>query len=274
MRVIDGESEPFVLETEIDDLDVPIEADDDDGETVIGFAEDGEELDGEAPPLVTKLRHQLRDAQRQLRTRSNLPAVDDDPAPTIPAKKTLEQFDYDQDAKDAYDESRISAAAEHARWEARQESRKTEAQKSEQSKRQRIEQQVQSLGVGDYQARLETVGTVLSPAHLNAIAEAAKNAPQFLYALSRSETKLDEIAAMPLDTIPDVLRFAAAIGSMERDVKVQKRKAPPPETQVRGGTASVAVTGADKELARLEKEADRTGDRSAVIRYRRSLRAA
>lgn len=252
------------------------ELDEDDGEVVIGFADDGEEAESgeEAPSLVKKLRDQLRETQRQLRQRSAAPVANDDPAPVIPPKKGLEEFDYDSEAFDAYNEKRIAAAADHAKWEARQESRKADLEKAEAAKRQRLEQQVQSLGVADYAARVETVRSVLSPAHLNAIAEAAKNAPQFLYSLSRSEDRLDQIAAMPLETMADVLKFAAAVGSMERDVKVVKRKAPPPETQVRGATASISSMDSDKELARLEKEADRTGDRSKVIAYKRSMRQA
>jgi hypothetical protein len=64
------------------------------------------------------------------------------------------------------------------------------------------------------------------------------------------------------------------LGSLEKDIKVTKRNAPAADTAVRGSTASAALPASDKELERLEKEADRTNDRSKVIAYRRKQREA
>jgi hypothetical protein len=62
------------------------------------------------------------------------------------------------------------------------------------------------------------------------------------------------------------------IGKLEDKIKVERRKPLPAPDRPVTGTASLAST--DKKLAQLEKEADRTGDRTALIRYRKSLNRA
>ena len=91
--------------------------------------------------------------------------------------------------------------------------------------------------------------------------------PRLIAALKNSPAKLAELVALKND--PTAL--AIAVGELKGKIKTMPRRAaPPPETVSKGGAPSNNTT--DKELERLEREADRTGDRSAVIRYKRSLR--
>ena len=88
-----------------------------------------------------------------------------------------------------------------------------------------------------------------------------------IYALGRTPKKAKEIAA-----IQDPVQFAFAIAKLESQMKVTPRKtAPTPDKAVRG---SAPVSGAvDKKLAQLEADADRNGDRSKLIAYKKSLKA-
>jgi hypothetical protein len=89
---------------------------------------------------------------------------------------------------------------------------------------------------------------------------------QLAYALGKNPAKLKELAS-----IKDPIKFAFAAAKLETQLKVTPRKAAPaPERVVKGSAAG--ATGVDNTLARLEEEADRTGDRSKVIAYKREQR--
>ena len=268
---VDGEVLDLTDEHEVGFADELPEQDADDsgddaGETVIAFAD---EVDGGAESetsLVTNLRKQLREAQRKAR-HSPAIAPDADPEPVVPPRKRIEDFDYDSDRHDQYSASRDDVLLARAKWESRQTEREAARKRETDQQNRQIEQQRNALGVSDYDARAETVRDRLSDAQIAVLLNGAENPAQLIYALGRSANKLDMLAGEE-----NLARFAVMLGKLEKDVKVQKRKAPPPETQVRGATASITSGGDNKELARLEKQADRTGDRSPVIAYRRAMR--
>jgi len=61
-----------------------------------------------------------------------------------------------------------------------------------------------------------------------------------------------------------------AIGELKGKLQVTKRKTPEPD---RGLVGNAASNGADKTLARLEKKAADSGDRTELIAYKRKLKA-
>jgi hypothetical protein len=83
--------------------------------------------------------------------------------------------------------------------------------------------------------------------------------------LGKNSKIADEIAA-----ITDPIEFTAAIARLEGKLTVtaKTRQAPPPEQKITKGV----YVSQDAELARLEAEADRTGDRTAINAYKRQLR--
>lgn len=251
----------------IEEGDEPTD-DDGDGETVIGFADEDDE-EAEETPLIKKLRQQLRETQKQL-TKRNAPAVaDNDPEPVVPPRKSIEDFDFDQERFDAYDETRDKARDEHANWKVRQAERDARNKRIAEERGAAIEKQRKALGVSDYEVQAAKVHERLSDQQQAILAEAADDPVKLVYALGKSETKLDLIAGET-----NLAKFAAQIGRLEKDIKVAKRKAPAPESRVIGATGTLAVTGEDKTLAALEKEAERTGDRSKVIAYKRRQKEA
>lgn len=247
---------------------------DDDGEpeeiALVGFADElGEDGDVEEAPLVKRLRDQLREAQRGLKAARSAPVVQDDPEPVIPRRQTFEELDYDQDKFDALDAAREKAIRDHAAWTARQGQREADQKRAEQEQVKQLEQQRKSLGVSDYDDRMAVVRDTLSEAQLAVLMNGADNPAKLIYALGRSPARLDELAG-----ITNLAKFAAKAGRMEDQIKVAKRKAPAPESQVRGAVGGISVNGGAKQLARLEAEAEKTGDRSKVIAYRREMRKA
>ncbi len=257
--------EVLELETEIEGVDPP-ELEEEDGPAEIGFSDEGEESEDDTP-LVKKLRDQIRKLARQNRT---APAVhNNDPEPTVIQRPTteLEAYDYDQSRLDsAWSEYEASKDA-HAEWKVRQAKREAMAEKSAAAQLEALDKQRKALGVSDYEDRAATVKDRLSDQQMAILVSAADNAPQLVYALGRSANRLDILAAEG-----NLARFAAMVGKLEKDIKVSKRKPPAPESTVRGATASIAVTTGEKELARLEAEAEKTGDRTKVIAYRKQMR--
>jgi hypothetical protein len=235
-------------------------------ETVIAFADEGEDVEDDTP-VVRRLRDQLRQTQRQLRQVTRAPVQSDDPEPTIPARPSLESVDYDQDKFDELSEKREKAILERAAWERRNEDRERDRKRQEEDQVKHIEQQKRSLGVSDYDARAEAVRERLTDAQMAVLLNGADNAVKLIYALGRSDIKLSELAS-----IDNLAKFAARVGQVERDIKVTKKQPPAPQSRIRGATASTAVTSDAKYLEQLEREADRTGDRSKIVAYNRQLR--
>jgi hypothetical protein len=120
------------------------------------------------------------------------------------------------------------------------------------------------LRVRDYEDAEETVLQHLDIPQQNVIVKGAENAALVVYALGKNPTKAKELAS-----IKDPIDFAFAVARLEKDLKVSNRakKAPPPEKVV---TGSGRISGSvDSELERLRAHAEKTGDISAVLRYKR-----
>lgn len=241
----------------------------DGAETVIAFADEAEEGVDDTP-LVKRLRDQLRTTQRENSQLRRTPATNDaDPEPVIPTLKRSDdpEFDWDPDKHAQYIERRDAAVTAHAEWKTRQSDRDGARKRVQDEQTRQVEQQKTALGVGDYDAKAAIVRERLSDQQLAVLLNGADNPARLIYALGRSETRLDMLAGEG-----NLAKFAAKVGKMEDLIKVTKRTAPPPESVVRGATASTAVSNVDKHLAALEKEADRSGDRSKVIAYNRERR--
>ncbi len=89
--------------------------------------------------------------------------------------------------------------------------------------------------------------------------------PKVVVALARRPQLLDEVM-----NIADPLAQILKLKDIAHGVKIMPRKAPPPEREsIQHGSASAGTT--DKTLERLEKQAERTGDRTELIRYKRRM---
>jgi hypothetical protein len=98
------------------------------------------------------------------------------------------------------------------------------------------------------------------------VVKAADDSAKVIYALGRFPKKLAELSA-----IEDPIKFAKAIINLEKDLKVTPRRTAADPDEIPRGDAPLSRSS-DKELERLEREADRTGDRTKVQAYQRRLR--
>lgn len=122
------------------------------------------------------------------------------------------------------------------------------------------EQQKKTLNRPDYDDAEANVFGKLQPEKVALLLQGSDNAAQTIHALHRFPDKLQELVKL------SPAKFAFAAGKLEGQLKVMpKRKAPPPEEIARG---NASASGGDKELARLEAKADKTGDRSELAAYR------
>ncbi|MDE2441648.1 MAG: hypothetical protein KGP14_11540 [Betaproteobacteria bacterium] len=246
------------------------QAEEDDGEVVITFGDEDAEEEADATPLVKKLRDQVRTLQRQVRQK--VPAAEaNDPEPVIPARPSLEAVDYDQDRFDRLYEEREKAIVEHAAWQRRNEEREAARKRQAEEQTKQVEQQVRALGVTDYEDRASAVRDRLSDQQIAVLINATDNPAKLLYALGRSETKLEELAS-----IDNLAKFAARVGILEREIKVSKKRPPAPESKVRGATGTFASSAVEAKIDKLERDfaAGKITDRTEIMNLKRQLRNA
>lgn len=275
MNIDDIEDDLDLVDTEDDQDDQEELPSDDDAESggeadveeepeydEIGFDDESDQPDDTA--LQKHLRDVIRRKDKELaELRSGKTS---EPVEVGEEPGSLEDFDYDEGKHSAAWRDYSNRCADAAR---QQSSADTNATRAEQSWREdvgRFEARREALRAPDRDEILETVGGSLSQVQVATLIKAAADPATFMYALGRSPAKLAAIAA-----IDDPIKMAAEVARMERNVKVAStRKAPPPERIATGGKPN--ISGGDKVLAKLEKEAERTGDRSAVIAHKRKMR--
>lgn len=124
-----------------------------------------------------------------------------------------------------------------------------------------------ALKVDDFQEVEDRVKAKFS-VQQHAIAVHALDKPElFVLAVGKNQKELDR-----LSEITDPVKFAVAIGKIEAQLKTTKRKAPAPETRLKGTAAIGGSSG--KTLAKLEREAEKTNDRTKIVAHKRMLKAA
>lgn len=112
----------------------------------------------------------------------------------------------------------------------------------------------------------ELARDVLSETQQGILIHGAKNPELIIYHLGKNPEKAKELAG-----IKDPIQFAFAAANIDAQIKVQTRKPQTNPERKPSGSASLSSV-IDSKLEALEKEADRTGDRSKVIAYKKSLK--
>jgi len=256
-------------EAEGDADEAPANEDDDaeaeagEEETVVGFDDEPEAGSPDDTPVIRRLRERNRELNRELSEarKSDTQRQEAEIGP----KPTLADHDYDEDK---YDEALEAWKDRKRRIEEVTTSREAETQRAEREWQRDMEgyqAKRDALGLSDFEDAAEIVKGALSLPQQATIIKAANNPAAFVYGLARSDARLAEVAK-----IHDPIKLAAAIARMEGGLKVVKRrKAPPPDRPAKG--SSRLPGGTDKTLEKLEAEAQKTGNRTAVIAYKKKL---
>lgn len=234
----------------------------------IGDEEPPPQEQEEAPQWVKDLRKQQRELIKENRElKRNLQTGQ--PAqqkPALSERPKLADFDYDEDKHQAALDGWYAKKLEIDQFEANQRRAAEDAQKQVEEVRKAYQTKASSLKVPDYQAAEEEVIATLSEAQQGLILGGADNPPLLVYALGKNPKRLSELAA-----IKDPVKFAFAAAKLEKDLKVSNRKneKPAPETTVK---SSGPVVSGNATLERLRAEAQKTGDMSKVVAYKRQMR--
>lgn len=238
---------------------------------VIGEETTPEEDDRKAPDWVRELRKSDREKTRRIRElEQQLKAQN--PAASVPRlgpRPKLEDYDFDTDKFDAAVDQWLEQKAKVDRIEREREEAEKRQRDEWQSRLDAYEKRKKELSLPDVEEAEESAKSVLSEIQQAIIVDATQSPELVMYALGKHPAKLQEFASMQ-----NPARFAVAIGRLEVSLKLTSKKpAPPaPEKVVRpGGSASGAAL--DNTLENLRKEAERTGNYSKVIAYRKQKKA-
>lgn len=235
--------------------------------------QDEEDEIAKAPSWVKQLRAENKEKVKKIRElEAKLQQVQAPPVvakrPPLPKKPKLEDVDFDEDKFEASLLEWTDIKRKHDAAEAEARAEAEAAAKEAQGKLANYKAASAALKVDDFAGAEDVVVKALSIEQQNILLAGTDNPHLVVYALGTSPEKAKELAS-----IKDPARFAVAVGKLEAQIKVAKRSSslPPPE---RKPVSSGHVATVDQKLERLEEEADRTGDRTAVAAYRRQLKDA
>lgn len=242
------------------------EVDEDEVMVTIGEEAPPQEEHAQAPEWVRELRKQHRQLQREKRELEEKLKTVSQPAErpiAVGKKPTLEEYDYDAEKYEAELAAWFERKAKADEAQARARRAELDAQQAWQQKLDSYGKARGELKVRDFEDAEATVSETLNVTQQGVLLQGAENPALLVYALGKNPSKAKELAS-----IQDPVKFAFAVAKLETQLKVQNRKAAtPPEKTVRGtGPVSGAV---DSTLERLRADAERTGDFSKVMSYKR-----
>lgn len=248
----------------------PPEVDEDEVMVTIGEEAPPPEEHAQAPEWVRELRKQHRQLQREKRELEEKLKTVSQPAErpiTVGKKPTLEEYDYDAEKYESELAAWFERKAKADEAQARARRAELDAQQAWQQKLDSYGKARSELKVRDFEDAEATVSETLNVTQQGVLLQGAENPALLVYALGKNPSKAKELAS-----IQDPVKFAFAVAKLETQLKVQNRKAAtPPEKTVRGtGPVSGAV---DSTLERLRADAERTGDFSKVMAYKRQQKA-
>lgn len=240
-------------------------------QTAPEVAEDGEAEEAAAPresktfqEIRKNLNGALKDKRRMERELEELRAKLPKPEPTLGAKPTLDQFDYDETKfSEAYDNwMERKAAMDRADQQKLDEQRRQEEEVENFKKSYKA--RADSLGVDDFQESEAEVGAMLNQTQSGLLMRGADDPAALVYALAKSPTRLIE-----LSRITDPVKFTVAIAKLEIALSTRKTNRPAPEPRISSERSSSGHSASSSALEKLRDEAARTGDYSKVVAYKK-----
>ena len=256
--VIEAEPEEVIAE------DIEAELEDEITITIEGF--EPEAVAEETPTnSIRQMREAIKDRERQIRElKAKIPV---EAAPEVKADPRPELKDYQ------WDEAAHGDAV--VEWASREATRKAEA-KAQQDKAQAVQQQFEEKQTkaraagkalaSDFDNVETAVKDTLSPNQVALIYHAIPGAEQMIYAIGRNPKLMAELAAET-----DLALFTRRVAQLEGKIKVERKAPPAPEARIVGG-GSASSTVSQSRIDAAEKMAEKTGDRSEVIRLKRLLK--
>jgi hypothetical protein len=245
----------------------------DEEEEVFSFGDEPTEPQEGDSGLVKHLRDQLRKEQKEkAELRQQIKASPADQPIEVGEKPTLAGCDFDEETF----ERELDAWKERDRQAKEQVSKRDEAARAQQKQWEDMLSEVahekQELARPDADDAFETVRATLGD-QMNALlihTVDKGNRAKLIYALGQNPGKLQALAQANGATDP--IRFIKLVATLEKELKVVKRrKAPEPDTPSRPSAgASVKVGAVQKQLEKMEADWEkRGGDRSHIQKFKR-----
>ena len=239
-------------------------------ELVVTFGEEEPEEEKQpAPAWVRELRKSHREIQkenRRLKQQLEVRQGGENQPPAPGAKPKLEDFDYDPNRFELALEEWHQAKTAHAAAVERKKAAEKQEQESWHRTVSAYEEAKQKLSVSDFEDAEESVLANFSQVQQGMILAGADNPALVVYALGKNPKKLAELAS-----VKDNVKFAFAVAKLETQLKMRKKStAPEPEPKVKGAARSSGSV--DSTLERLRAEAEKSGDFSKLVAYKRQLR--
>lgn len=216
----------------------------------------------EAPQWVKNTRNENRELKRQLRELQKQQGQPEQQ--TLRARPTTEDYDYNEESEEYladldawYEEKREHEAAVQA-----------EQQKYQQY-RDRYKADVDAIRTKapDYDEVESSVVDALSEQKQGLLQMLVDNPAKVVYALGKnSPAQLERLSKL------DDVQFTKQIVLMEQQMTSKARSRNPNKPKPKTHELEGAAGGADTKLAKLEAEADKTGDRSKVAAYKKQMR--
>lgn len=268
----ENEDEELLLDTPAEDepeaeaVETPEPADEPDDDIEIRFGDEAEEPAEGDNDLVRHLRKELRERDRRLAEVSKQQVAPE--KITVGPRPTMEDAEYDQERYDQMVDAWITNRDRAKEQESEAEKQQRAATEQWQGTLNAYSQKKAALARPDFQEAEDAFASAIDPVRQAVILSGADDPAKVIYALGRSPQRAAELAK-----ITDPIKFAFAVAKLEKDLKVTigKRKAPEPE-QIARGSASLATSNEDKRMAEMERRAEKSGDRSEIVRYRREQR--
>lgn len=222
-----------------------------------------------APTWVKDLRKKEREARKRIKeleaqVQQAKPA---DKPIEVGVKPKLADFDYDEDQFESAVEQWHERKRQVEQQQTAKQAEEEKAKQAWQTKMQSYEERRQNVAskVRDFEEVEEAAKDKLTATQQGILIHAAENPELILYHLGKNPKKAQE-----LSEITDPIQFAFAAAKLDSQMKIQTRK---PSTQPeRKPSGSAGLSGlVDQKLAQLEAKAVKTGDRTELIKYKKSL---
>ena len=185
----------------------------------------------------------------------------------VGSKPRLADFDYDEDDFESAVEQWHERKRQVEQQQAAKQAEEEKAKQAWQAKMQSYEERRLNAAskVRDFEEVEEAAKDKLTATQQGILIHAAENPELILYHLGKNPKKAQE-----LSEITDPIQFAFAAAKLDSQMKIQTRK---PSTQPeRKPSGSAGLSGVvDQKLAQLEAKAAKTGDRTELIKYKKSL---
>lgn len=229
-----------------------------------------DEFNGQpAPQWVKDLRRKTKEGERRIKELESQLSQNQKPQEVVLGEKpTLESVGWDSEEYETKLAEWYEQKRSHDDQERKKQAEQENATKAWQEKLSNYEVKKNAVKtkVRDFDEAEELARDVLNETQQGILIHGAKNPELIIYHLGKNPEKAKELAG-----IKDPIQFAFAAANIDAQIKVQTRKPQTNPERKPSGSASLSSV-IDSKLEALEKEADRTGDRSKVIAYKKSLK--